>query len=169
MASVSQARDGGAAVLDGLRELPGGGELRELAETRPGEVVLIGGAVRDLLLGRRPRELDVVVDADAAGFARGLAAALRTGTQESTDERFETTFHERFRTALVRWPDGQIDVATRRSERYPTPGALPEIGTGTPESDLQRRDFTVNTLSVALSGPQRGVLGGAPEAQADLE
>jgi tRNA nucleotidyltransferase (CCA-adding enzyme) len=157
------------AVLDRLRELPGGGELCSFAETRAGEIALIGGAVRDLLLGRTPRELDVVVDEDAAGFARGLAAALQARAGESGEGRFEATNHERFGTAQVRWPGGQVDVARRRSERYPTPGSLPEIEAGTPESDLLRRDFTINTLSVALSGPERGVLGGADQAQADLD
>ncbi|HEX3910475.1 MAG TPA: hypothetical protein VHW67_07225 [Solirubrobacteraceae bacterium] len=175
MASVGGARETGTAVLECLEELPGGRELQAAASTRSGEVALIGGAVRDLLLGRTPRELDVVVDADAAGFARELAAQLHAqpgdGRREhdGRSEPFETTFHERFRTALVRWPEGQVDVATRRSERYPTPGALPEVGEGTPQSDVQRRDFTINTLSVVLSGPARGTLDGAPEAQADLD
>jgi tRNA nucleotidyltransferase (CCA-adding enzyme) len=157
------------ALLDRVCELPGGRELCVLTKTHSGEIAIVGGAVRDLLLGRTPRELDVLVDADAAGFARELASTLQAGTGAGAQEQFETTNHERFRTATVRWPGGEIDVATRRSEHYPTPGSLPEVEAGTPESDLQRRDFTVNTLSIALSGPDRGVLGGAPQAQADLD
>jgi len=156
-------------VLEQLSKQPGGRELRKLAEARHDEVALIGGAVRDMLLGRTPRELDVVVEQDAQGFAGDLARELQTLAGEHARERFETTFHERFRTALVRWPDGQIDVATRRSEVYPHDGALPEVADGTPESDLQRRDFTINTLSVALNGPQRGQLTGASSAREDLD
>jgi tRNA nucleotidyltransferase (CCA-adding enzyme) len=156
-------------VLEQLSKQPGGRELRKLAETRGGEVALIGGALRDMLLGRVPRELDVVVEEDAQGFARDLARELQALAGEDARERFETTFHERFRTALVRWPDGQIDVATRRSERYPHDGALPEVADGTLETDLQRRDFTINTLYVALNGPQRGQLAGAPNARDDLD
>jgi tRNA nucleotidyltransferase (CCA-adding enzyme) len=155
-------------ILEGLCKQPGGRELFKLAETRRGEVALIGGAVRDMLLERAPRELDVVVEEDARGFAGDLARELQTLAGEDASERFETTFHERFRTALVRWPDGQIDVATRRSEQYPHDGALPEVAEGTRESDLERRDFTINTLYVPLNGPQRGQLAGAPNAREDL-
>lgn len=167
MASVSQARERGTALLDRVCELPGGRELCLLAKTRSGEIAVVGGAVRDLLLGRTPRELDVVVDQDAAGFARNLAAALQASM--GAGERLQIADHDRFGTASVRWPGGEIDVATRRAEHYPTPGSLPEVEAGTRESDLRRRDFTINTLSLALSGPDRGALGGAPEAQADLE
>jgi tRNA nucleotidyltransferase (CCA-adding enzyme) len=156
-------------ILEQLSKQPGGRELRKLAEARAGEVALIGGAVRDMLLGRVPRELDIVVEDDAHGFADDLARELQTLAGEDARERFETTFHERFRTALVRWPDGQIDVATRRSEQYGQDGALPEVADGTLESDLQRRDFTINTLYVALNGPQRGQLAGAPNAREDLD
>lgn len=159
----------GLDVLDGLRKLPGGPELCKVAEARSGEVALIGGAVRDLLLGRTPRELDVVVDDAADDFARELARELQTLAGESPQERFETTFHDRFHTALVHWGSGQIDVATRRSECYPAPGSLPEVGAGTPASDLERRDFTINTLSVVLNGSRRGELTGAATAREDLD
>jgi tRNA nucleotidyltransferase (CCA-adding enzyme) len=167
--NVERAGIDGAAVLERLRELPGGRELLELARARGGEVALVGGAVRDLLLGRTPRELDVVVDDDAAGFARELAGKLQALAGENPTERLETTFHERFRTALVSWPGGQVDIATRRSERYPAPGSLPEVGAGTPEEDFRRRDFTVNTLSVALNGQHPGALGGDQRATEDLD
>jgi tRNA nucleotidyltransferase (CCA-adding enzyme) len=165
---VEEMRIDGPAMIERLRELPGGRELLALAQSRDGEVALIGGAVRDLALGITPRELDVVVHDDAAGFARELAGQLQALAGENPEKRFETTFHERFRTALVAWPGGQIDVATRRSERYPAPGALPEIDIGTPEDDLRRRDFTINTLSIALNGPHVGVPDGAPQAAEDL-
>lgn len=125
--------------------------------------------MRDLLLERTPRELDVVVDEDAGGFARALADELGAIAGESRAEHFEMTLHERFQTALVRWDGGQIDVATRRSERYPTPGSLPDVEGGTVASDLDRRDFTINTLSVALNGMHRGKLTGARTAREDLD
>lgn len=168
-AGVKRARIDGAAALARLRELPGGRELCILAKTRSGEIALVGGAVRDLLLERTPRELDVVVHDDAADFARALAGELRALAGEGPRERFETTFHERFRTALVSWPEGRIDVAARRSERYATPGSLPEVAVGTPEDDLRRRDFTVNTLSLALNGPRLGAVSGAAGALEDLD
>jgi tRNA nucleotidyltransferase (CCA-adding enzyme) len=158
----------GADVLAGLRDLPGGRELLDLASERD-DVELVGGAVRDLLLGGGPRELDVVVGDEeapfssvASTFARELGARLNTlaGANE----------HERFGTALVEWDGGRVDVAARRAESYPAPGALPDVRAGTPEEDLQRRDFTVNAIAVSLggAGARRGVLRHVPGALEDL-
>jgi len=154
-------------VLEQLRGLPGGEALLELAAGRE-DIELVGGAVRDLLLGHTPRELDVVVADDAIGFAGELARRVGSLAGENPDERFESTFHERFRTALVWWDGGQIDVATRRAEAYPTPGALPEVRAGTLEQDLLRRDFTVNAIAVTLDGEHAGEVHAAPGALEDL-
>ncbi|HTZ62476.1 MAG TPA: hypothetical protein VMB51_00055 [Solirubrobacteraceae bacterium] len=158
-----------SAPLDALRELPGGRELLELAAGRD-DVELVGGAVRDLVLGRTPRELDVVVGRDADAFARELAARLgaSAGHSPRASQDAAATFHDRFGTALVRWEldpadarigaEARIDIATRRAERYPAPGALPEVSAGTPQQDLNRRDFTVNAIALPLSGPSAGKL-----------
>jgi tRNA nucleotidyltransferase (CCA-adding enzyme) len=160
----------GARVIERLCELPGGPQLLELAAARD-DVELIGGAVRDIVLdsGATPRELDVVVATDAAGFAQVLADRL--GAPDEHNARAKQSgarVHERFGTAHVSWGEGQIDVATRRSERYPQPGALPLVAGGTREQDIARRDFTVNTLAVALGGSQRGELLAGREALDDL-
>ena len=157
----------GAEVLGALQERPGGTQLLELADGRS-DVELVGGAVRDLLLGGTPRELDVVVADDAAAFADELAGHLNALAGQSASERLQSSSHERFRTALVWWDGSRIDVATRRSERYPAPGALPEVAEGTPEEDLQRRDFTVNAIALSLGGAQRGELRAVPGALEDL-
>ncbi len=148
----------GEDVLGALAERPGGRELLELSE-HGGEVSLVGGAVRDLLLVRTPRELDVVVAADAQSFAAELASRLGASV----------TANERFATALVQWQDGRIDVAMRRAESYSAPGALPEVRPGSLEEDLARRDFTVNAIAVALAGPDRGELRAPAHALADLQ
>jgi tRNA nucleotidyltransferase (CCA-adding enzyme) len=122
------------------------------------DVALVGGAVRDLLLGETPRELDVVVAQDAAAFARELASVLGA----------DTTVHGRFGTAVVEWEAGRIDVAQRRAESYPAPGALPDVRPGTVSEDLARRDFTVNAIAVALGGPGRGTVAAADHALEDL-
>lgn len=158
----------GAEALAALQDLPGGPQLVELAASRDDGVELVGGAVRDLLRGETPRELDVVVGTDAAAFAAGLAHRLHALTSQRAEDSPESSFHDRFGTARVWWEGHRIDVATRRCERYPQPGALPEVAPGTPEQDLQRRDFTVNAIALALSGPHRGELRAAPEALADL-
>ena len=81
--------------------------------------------------------------------------------------------HERFGTAIVEWKGdreegGRIDIATARRERYPAPGALPEVQAASLEEDLRRRDFTVNALAVALAGPRPGELHAASHALEDL-
>lgn len=133
-----------STVLEHLKTLPGGAELLALAHERPEEIELVGGAVRDILLDRSPRELDVVASNDA----RELALAL----SERLSSLCEVIHHARFNTAVLRWDGGEIDLATRRAESYPTPGALPEVRPGTPQEDLERRDFTVNAIAMPLSG-----------------
>jgi tRNA nucleotidyltransferase (CCA-adding enzyme) len=153
-------------LLKSLSALPGGGELLALAADRE-DVELVGGAVRDILLGRTPRELDVVVCGteatfleNASSFARDLASHIEVPSAISQ--------HERFGTALVVWDGGRIDIATRRAESYAAPGALPTVRAGTPEEDLQRRDFTLNAIAISLSGPRPGSLRQIPRALEDL-
>ena len=155
--SPAAPEGGGDEVVRALGTQPGGRQLTLLAGERA-DVALVGGAVRDLLMGRSPRELDVVVAADAAAFAAELASVLGANT----------TLHGRFGTAVVEWEAGRIDVAARRAESYPSPGALPEVRPGSVAEDLQRRDFTVNAIAVALAGPDRGRVDAAEHALEDL-
>jgi tRNA nucleotidyltransferase (CCA-adding enzyme) len=107
-------------------------------------VYLVGGLVRDLLLGRENRDVDLVVEGDGIQLARWLAEALGGRVRA----------HEEFLTAVVVDGEGfHIDVATARSEFYRSPAALPEVASSTLRQDLYRRDFTVNTLAIRL-GPQ---------------
>jgi tRNA nucleotidyltransferase (CCA-adding enzyme) len=119
-------------------------------------VYVVGGAVRDLLLGRRPHELDFVVEGDAVAVAR--RAAQRIGGR--------VTAHERFGTATVAAPEATFDLAAARRERYPAPGALPEVELGASlREDLARRDFTVNAMALHLAD---GELVAVPGADEDL-
>ncbi len=147
----------GAKVLEALAGQPGGPQLLMLAQAGD-DVALVGGAVRDLTLGRPPRELDVVTAGDAEPLARELATILGANV----------TLHGRFGTAVVEWEAGRIDIAQRRAETYPAPGALPDVRPGSTAEDLQRRDFTVNALSVPLAGPRAGELDAAEYAREDL-
>jgi len=102
-------------------------------------VFLVGGAVRDLLLGRGRSDVDLVVVGDAAALAAALGA--------------ETTEHDRFATAKARLDGHEIDIAAARSESYPHPGALPVVEpAGSIEADLGRRDFTINAMAIPLRG-----------------
>ena len=116
-------------------------------------VYVVGGAVRDLLLGRDPLELDFVVEGDA------IAVARRTGGR--------VIAHERFGTATVEAGGVTFDLASARRERYPRPGALPEVELGaTLREDLARRDFTVNAIALHLAD---GSLIEHPGAREDLD
>jgi tRNA nucleotidyltransferase (CCA-adding enzyme) len=169
----------GQELLRSLAHVPGGRELLAVAaetEFAGLEPELVGGAVRDLVLGRAPRELDVVVNVGAQPFLDALAAAVGgpsdgdspAGETSSPASPVEQTFHERFLTGSLSWPAATIDVATRRAESYPAPGALPEVREGTPEEDLHRRDFTVNAISLSLAGPDRGRVSAVDHAFEDL-
>ncbi len=128
-----------------LAELPCGRRLLGAAAGTDG-VHLVGGAVRDLLLGRTPRELDVVVEGDVGALATALGAAGRH------------VAHERFGTATVRDGDCCWDLAAARAETYARPGALPAVVAAAIEQDLVRRDVTVNALALDLrSGHLRTV------------
>ena len=156
---IGEPTSEGGVVLDRLSAMAGGSELLAAAEAHGGLVELVGGAVRDIMLGTQPRELDVVVEAGVEALARTLAEMLDG----------EVTLHERFGTALVRGTKADVDLATIRSERYPAPGALPEVGPGTPEQDLARRDFTVNAIAVALAGEHPGRVRAVEGALEDLK
>jgi tRNA nucleotidyltransferase (CCA-adding enzyme) len=117
------------------------------------DVYVVGGAVRDLLLGREPHELDFVVEGDA------LEVAGRVGGRVIS--------HERFGTATVELDGVTFDLAGARRERYERPGALPEVELGaTLREDLERRDFTVNAIALHLKD---GELTWLPGAREDLE
>ncbi len=117
-----------------------------------------GGRGARPLLGLAPRELDLVVAGDAEALAHELADSLGA----------RVTVHERFGTALVEWEAGRIDIARRRAESYPAPGALPDVRAGTLEQDLARRDFTVNAIAVALAGAHPGEVHAVAHASEDL-
>jgi tRNA nucleotidyltransferase (CCA-adding enzyme) len=141
-----------------LRGHPGIARVSEGLAGTPG-CWLVGGAVRDLLLGFVPLDLDVVVEGDAVTAAR--AAAGRLGGQ--------VRLHERFGTATVEADGLSFDLATARRERYPTPGALPEVAPASLDEDLARRDFTVHALAAGLSRGHEGELRQAREGFDDLQ
>jgi len=154
-------------VIGRLASLPGGPELLAQARRRE-DIALVGGAVRDLLLGHWPRELDVTVAGDSAPLARALSASV-SPSERPYGHVVEPILHERFSTASVVWDYGRIDIAELRAESYPAPGALPDVRSGSVEEDLARRDFTVNAISLPLGGERRGELIAVEGALEDLQ
>jgi tRNA nucleotidyltransferase (CCA-adding enzyme) len=138
------------SLLERLRALPCGQQLLKAVAGRDG-VHLVGGAVRDLLLGREPRELDVVVEGELDALATALGPAATT--------------HGRFGTATVQRGDCRWDLALARAEHYARPGALPVVRAAGIDEDLRRRDVTVNAIALDLSSGQLRAVEGA---RADL-
>ena len=139
-----------AEALDALRDLPCGARL--LTAYAPGDGVhLVGGAVRDLLLARLPRELDLVVEGDVDAVASRLGGTIRS--------------HDRFGTARVQADGCEYDLARARTETYAAPGALPDVRPASLAEDLHRRDVTVNAIALSLDGKLLHVEG----ALADLD
>jgi tRNA nucleotidyltransferase (CCA-adding enzyme) len=132
------------AALDVLRADPCGAHLLHAFAGVEG-VHLVGGAVRDLLLERSPRELDVVVEGDV-----DAAAARLHG---------EVTAHDRFGTARVSAGECAFDLVRARAESYAHPGALPDVRPGSLDEDLHRRDVTVNAMALDLDGELHAVPG----------
>jgi tRNA nucleotidyltransferase (CCA-adding enzyme) len=118
------------------------------AERRGVGVHLVGGPVRDFLLGRPVRDVDLLVEPKGDLGAAELARA-------GAPPRSRLVSHERFGTVRLELDALAVDLATARAERYARPGALPEVRPGTLEEDLRRRDFTVNALAVPLTRAAR--------------
>jgi len=122
--------------------------LRRRATNQGLPVYLVGGPVRDALLGTSVKDLDCVLLGDAPALAQDLATELG-GT---------VTVHPRFGTATVAVEGDRVDVVTARKEVYPFPGSLPEVAASSLEDDLARRDFTINAMALPLSGDSPAVI-----------
>jgi hypothetical protein len=109
---------------------------------------LVGGTVRDILLGRQPDDLDLMIEGHPGRFAREMAGQLNA----------EWHFEQRFLTASLLLDGNVVDLARARRESYARPGALPRVFPASAAQDLVRRDFSVNAMAVALAGPGRGLL-----------
>ena len=112
-------------------------------------VYLVGGAVRDVLMGEPNFDVDIAVEGDGIALGKALAKALGG----------RAVPHEKFGTAIVlHGENGRVDVATARTEFYDYPGALPTVEQASIRQDLYRRDFTINAMAVSLKGEDFGRL-----------
>ncbi len=129
-----------------------------LAESSGSRIYLVGGIVRDLILGRACVDIDIAVEGDAMQLASQIA--------EKLDARL--TVHNAFGTASLKIEGFNVDLATCRSEIYRHPGALPLVRPGKIQDDLKRRDFTINAMAVCVNAPDRGILTDLFGARQDL-
>jgi len=122
-------------------------------------VYLVGGVVRDLLLGYPNFDLDLVVEGDAVKLAQQVAETSQA----------KLLAHQRFGTAKLRYENFTLDLATARKETYAGPGALPTVTPGNLKDDLIRRDFSVNAMAISLAANDYGELLDPYQGKNDLE
>ncbi|MDR1488102.1 MAG: CBS domain-containing protein [Deltaproteobacteria bacterium] len=125
-------------------------ELGDLAEKSKASVYLVGGTVRDLIMHKPIKDLDLTVTGDMLIF-------LGNVTEKLNPKQIKK--HPRFKTATVILEDGaRLDFSSARVEYYEYPGALPVVSQSSIQLDLQRRDFTINALALSLNAPDFGRL-----------
>ncbi len=123
-------------------------------------VYVVGGFVRDLLLGIPNYDLDIVVEGNGIEFAKHVGRQLNATVVP----------YDKFFTASVVFKDGfKIDVATARTEYYEQPGKLPQVDISTIRKDLHRRDFTINAMAIKLNPSEYGTLYDFFNCQKDLK
>lgn len=116
---------------------------------------IIGGSVRDLILGSAIKDLDLTVEGDAITLAQALAK--HHGGRVTAHKKFGTA--KWFLPKELRTESSEtLDLITARSETYKHPAALPTVEPGSMDDDIRRRDFTVNTLAIRLDGSHFGQL-----------
>ena len=134
-------------------------------------VYIVGGFVRDLLLGQPGTDFDIVVEGDAIALGKDLSAKF--GGKLTSHSRFGTAkwFLEGSQLAWQQLPEF-LDLISARQEFYEHPTALPTVEHGSIKLDLHRRDFTINTLALRLDGRHFGELhdyyGGLPDLERHL-
>lgn len=132
----------------------------ELADEMKITAYCVGGMVRDILMDINHQDMDLVVEKKGIEFAKKLSEKLNG----------HVNCHEKFKTAVIKLPSREIDVATLRKEYYEFPAALPEVTKGTLKQDLYRRDFTINAMAIQINPvSEHGKLIDYFEGRKDLE
>ncbi len=126
--------------------------VARVADREQTEAYVIGGFVRDHILGRRhpEKDIDIVVIGDGPAMARAVAREI------SRDIR--VTVFRTFGTAMFRWGDYDIEFVGARRESYSPDSRKPSVTPGTLEDDQKRRDFTINALAFSLNRENPGEL-----------
>jgi tRNA nucleotidyltransferase (CCA-adding enzyme) len=140
-------------ILELVRDISGQAALQGQ------RIYLVGGMVRDLLLGYPNIDLDLVVEGNAVKLAQQVAETSQV----------KLLAHHRFGTAKLRYENFTLDLATARKETYAKPGALPAVTPGTLKDDLIRRDFSINAMAISVAANDYGELVDPYQGKSDLE
>lgn len=123
--------------------------LAEIAAEQHTETYVIGGYVRDLLLHRPSKDIDIVVH--GSGIELAEKAAARLG-------HLHVSVFKNFGTAMFRYKGMEIEFVGARKESYRSDSRKPTVEAGTIDDDQKRRDFTINALAVSLNPGNYGTL-----------
>ncbi|MDD3374662.1 MAG: CCA tRNA nucleotidyltransferase [Candidatus Omnitrophica bacterium] len=130
------------------------------ADQRNVSAYLVGGIVRDLILGKENLDIDIVLEVNAIDFAKTFAK----------ENGFSFVAHSKFMTASMHQENNiRIDFTTARKESYSSSGALPDVSPATIQADLFRRDFTMNAIAVSINKGKFGEIVDFYDGQGDLE
>lgn len=121
---------------------------------------VVGGYVRDLVLGLSGRDMDVVVLGDGISFGKRVATDLRRGNL--------VTF-PKFGTAMLQLEEGKLEFVGARKESYSKTSRKPDVQSGSLEDDLARRDFTVNAIAASLNADAFGEIIDPYDGRKDLQ
>jgi poly(A) polymerase len=124
------------------------------------QVFVVGGYVRDRLLGTKTGDRDILVIGEGIAFAGAVARELGLGP---------VVPFPRFGTAMVPLESGKLEFVGARKESYDESSRNPDVTAGTLEEDLRRRDFTVNAMAVSLNAATYGVLCDPLDGRGDLK
>ncbi len=124
-------------------------------------VYVIGGYVRDLILQRPSKDVDVVVVGSGIAFARKVADAFGSGVRAK--------YFKNFGTAMVRYKSWELEFVGARKESYRRNSRKPIVENGSLSDDQRRRDFTINAMSVSLQKKDFGKLVDPFDGISDLE
>ena len=112
---------------------------------------VVGGFVRDYILNK-----EIVKDIDILCIGSGINFAINV--QNSIDSTKKIKIYKRFGTAMLKWKDYTVEFVGARKESYSEDSRKPEVKTGTFLDDMNRRDFTINTLAISLNKENYGEL-----------
>lgn len=119
--------------------------ISKAAKSNKNKALLIGGFIRDKILNRPVEDIDVVCIGDGIKCAQDTAKFL--GIKK------DITIFKRFGTAMIKYKGYEIEFVGARKESYNFDSRKPVVEPGTFEDDLNRRDFTINTLAINVEKP----------------
>lgn len=133
--------------------------IAALAEEQGVDAYVVGGYVRDALMGRTRTDIDVTIVGDAQRFANGVARVFNS----------KAVHYERFRTSMVPIGEHKLEFVGTRAEAYAPDSRDPIVTEGTLDDDLRRRDFTVNAMAASLRASSLGEVVDLFDGVADLD